>query len=93
MEMKRREMGDVGQCLEVQRLIEPPVDVLENSVHPTVILGSASGRRHIATVDISLRSTETHAGTASACRVADQTPPALGLRTVTDRFHIVAVRV
>ncbi len=49
MEMKGREMGDVGQCLEVQRLIEPPVDVLENSVHPTVILGAASGRRHIAT--------------------------------------------
>ena len=43
MEMKRREMSDSGQCLEVQRLIELPVDVLENSMHSTVILGAASG--------------------------------------------------
>ena len=43
-------MGDFGQCLEVQRLIELPVDALENPVHAAVILGAASGRRHVATV-------------------------------------------
>ena len=43
MEMERREMGDFGQCIEGQRLIELLVDVLENSVHPTVVLGAASG--------------------------------------------------
>jgi hypothetical protein len=42
VEMKRREMGDFGQCLEIQRLIELLVDTLENSVHSTVILGAAS---------------------------------------------------
>ena len=42
MEMKRREMSDFGHRLEVQRLLELPVDVLENSVHSTVILGAAS---------------------------------------------------
>ena len=50
MEMKRREMGDFGQCVQVQRLIELLVDVLENSVHAVVILGAASGRRHVARV-------------------------------------------
>ena len=42
MEMKRGEVRDFGQSFEVQRLIEMLVDVLENSVHPTVILGAAS---------------------------------------------------
>ena len=48
MEMKRREVGDFGQCLEIQRLIEVLVDVLEDPVHSADVFGPALGSRHVA---------------------------------------------
>src|SRR4030081_1748056 len=47
VEMKRREVRNPGQRVELQLLIELPVDVLEHAVHARDILGAAIGRaRH-----------------------------------------------
>src|ERR1700682_2932920 len=78
MEMKRGEVRDFGQSFEVQRLIEMLVDVLENSVHPTVILGAASGRRDVDSRRISM-TRPPQPGEAPVDR-----RPNLGLRPMND---------
>jgi len=46
MKMKGREIRDAGQCFQVKRFIEMPIDMLHNSVHPRYILEAAISDGH-----------------------------------------------
>ena len=39
--MERREVGNVGEPLEFERLVEVPIDVFQDTVHPVRILETA----------------------------------------------------
>ena len=41
MKVKGREIRHAGELVELERLIEMPVDVLDNAVHPGRVLGAA----------------------------------------------------
>ncbi len=41
MKMKRREICDTRERLEIERLIEAPIDVFDNPVEPSRIFGAA----------------------------------------------------
>jgi len=41
MKMKRREIRDTRERLEFERLIEMPIDVFDNPVEPSRVLGAA----------------------------------------------------
>ena len=46
MKVKGREVRDAGQCIQVKRFIEMPIDMLYNSVHPRHILEAAISDGH-----------------------------------------------
>ena len=46
MKVKGREIRDAGQCFQVKRFIEMPIDMLHNSVHPRDILEMAISDGH-----------------------------------------------
>ncbi len=41
MEVKRREIRDSGERLEFERLIEMPIDVFDDPMEPSRVLGAA----------------------------------------------------
>jgi hypothetical protein len=44
--MERREMCDLGQGIEIERLVQLPIDVLDHSMHPVLVFGAAVAQRH-----------------------------------------------
>src|SRR4029077_14728430 len=46
MEVKRGEVRNSGQRLQVERLVEMTVDVLEHAVHPSRVFGATLLERH-----------------------------------------------
>ena len=46
MEVEGREVRDAGHGFEVERAVEVPIDMLDHSVHPAFVLGTAVSRAH-----------------------------------------------
>lgn len=48
----RREQGDICQYVEIERLIEMPIDVLEHAMHPPLVLDATVAGSHAAPKEV-----------------------------------------